>query len=104
MDLRQCPPCRRRRWGGGPRNAVEGPSALCPSTMLRMVPLPTRFARREERVSTYTLNCANCGSAGLPASQESRSSTQISLVGGQLSGSSSEAVVTSNRPGRFSRR
>ena len=40
-----------QRWGGGPRNedcVVEGFGAD-PSTMLRMVPLPTGFAGREER-------------------------------------------------------
>jgi hypothetical protein len=40
-----------QRWGGGPRNeecGVEGFGAD-PSTMLRMVPLPTSFARWEER-------------------------------------------------------
>ena len=30
------------------RNAVEGPLALCPSTMLRMVPLPIAFGDRED--------------------------------------------------------
>jgi hypothetical protein len=40
-----------QRWGGGPRNedcVVEGFGAD-PSTMLRMVPLPTGCAGREER-------------------------------------------------------
>ena len=40
-----------QRWGGGPRNedcVVEGFGAD-PYTMLRMVPLPTGFAGREER-------------------------------------------------------
>ena len=40
-----------QRWGGGPRNedrVVEGFGAD-PSTMLRMVPLPTTFGRREEQ-------------------------------------------------------
>ena len=39
------------RWGGGPRNegcVVEGFGAD-PSTMLRMVPLPTGCAGREEQ-------------------------------------------------------
>jgi len=42
-----------QKWGGGPSSAdwmVEGYGATVdyPSTMLRMVPLPTRCARREE--------------------------------------------------------
>ena len=42
-----------QRWGGGPSSAdwmVEGSCAPVsnPSTMLRMVPLPVSFARREE--------------------------------------------------------
>jgi hypothetical protein len=37
-------------WGGEPPKAVEGywRYSFYPSTMLRMVPLPTSFARREE--------------------------------------------------------
>jgi len=42
-----------QRWGGGPSSEdwmVEGFGAVVvdPSTMLRMVPLPTSCARREE--------------------------------------------------------
>ena len=38
------------RWGGEPSKVVEGywPGVSYPSTMLRMVPLPTGLAGREE--------------------------------------------------------
>src|SRR3546814_13312073 len=52
------------------------------------------------QLSVGVLNRANCGKAGLAASQDRRSSVQISIVGGQASGSSTEAVVTSNKLGR----
>jgi hypothetical protein len=39
-----------KRWGGGPpaRRWRGLPASLRPATMLRMVPLPTRFARGED--------------------------------------------------------
>ncbi len=45
-----------KQWGGGPLSAAEWwrghlEAAFGPSTMLRMVPLPTGFAGREERLS-----------------------------------------------------
>ena len=43
------PPCREAMGRGTARSAVEGLAAPdCPSTILRMVPLPMSFAHRED--------------------------------------------------------
>lgn len=69
----------------------------------RTIGATERAAARRQSGAAPALKRAKCGSAGLAASQDSRSSRQISLAGGKASGSSNEAVVTSNRPGRLAR-